>query len=252
MYKFDSRIRYSEVGPNGLLTMEGLINYFQDCSTFQSEDLGIGIRWLTDRHIAWLVNFWQIEVTRYPSLAEKVRIGTSPYEIKSILGLRNFLMETEDGEMLAQANSVWTLFDTEKGLPVRVPAEITDKYEMFEPFEMTYLPRKIPVPKEGGQEAPKIVIQEHHLDTNRHVNNGQYVRLALQELAPGAAIRQLLVEYRRQAVLGDIVTPVLYDISAADRTDPAERCTLVSLDAADGRPYAVVRAAYTAAGGQAE
>ena len=42
MYTFDSRIRYSEIGEDGNLTLPGLINYFQDCSTFQSEDLGIG------------------------------------------------------------------------------------------------------------------------------------------------------------------------------------------------------------------
>ena len=39
MYQFQSRIRYSEVDSEGRLTMASLINYFQDCSTFQSEDL---------------------------------------------------------------------------------------------------------------------------------------------------------------------------------------------------------------------
>ena len=36
-YSFTSRIRYSEIGEDGCLTLPGLINYFQDCSTFQSE-----------------------------------------------------------------------------------------------------------------------------------------------------------------------------------------------------------------------
>ena len=37
MYQFDSRVRYSETGENGELTLTGMINYLQDCSTFQSE-----------------------------------------------------------------------------------------------------------------------------------------------------------------------------------------------------------------------
>ena len=41
MYTFDSRIRYSEVGEDKRLTLISLVDYFQDCSTFQSEDLGI-------------------------------------------------------------------------------------------------------------------------------------------------------------------------------------------------------------------
>ena len=43
MYTFDSRIRYSETDSEGKLTMASIINYFQDCSTFQSEDLGLGV-----------------------------------------------------------------------------------------------------------------------------------------------------------------------------------------------------------------
>ncbi len=39
MYTFQSRIRYSEVGPDGRLTLESLLDYFQDASTFHSEDL---------------------------------------------------------------------------------------------------------------------------------------------------------------------------------------------------------------------
>ena len=38
IYSFDGRVRYSETGENGLLTLPGILNYFQDCSTFQSED----------------------------------------------------------------------------------------------------------------------------------------------------------------------------------------------------------------------
>ena len=43
MYTFESRIRYSETDSEGKLTMASLINYFQDCSTFQSEDHGLGL-----------------------------------------------------------------------------------------------------------------------------------------------------------------------------------------------------------------
>lgn len=42
MYEMKARIRYSEVGTDGKLMLSALVNYFQDCSTFQSEDLGVG------------------------------------------------------------------------------------------------------------------------------------------------------------------------------------------------------------------
>ena len=46
MYTFDSRVRYSETGEEGLLSLPAIVDYFQDVSTFQSEDLGIGIDFL--------------------------------------------------------------------------------------------------------------------------------------------------------------------------------------------------------------
>ena len=42
-YSFEGRVRYSETGENGFLTLPGILNYFQDCSTFQSEEVGLGI-----------------------------------------------------------------------------------------------------------------------------------------------------------------------------------------------------------------
>ena len=35
MYQFESRIRYSETGEDGCLTLTGMINYLQDCTIFQ-------------------------------------------------------------------------------------------------------------------------------------------------------------------------------------------------------------------------
>ncbi len=114
MYTFESRIRYSEVDEEQRLTLVSLIDYFQDCSTFQSEDLGVGFDYMERMHSAWVINYWQIQFLRRPALGENVRIGTMPYEFKGILGLRNFWMETAEGEKLAVANSVWSLLDMEK------------------------------------------------------------------------------------------------------------------------------------------
>ncbi len=42
MYSFTSHVRYSEVDENWRLTIPALIDYLQDCSTFQSDLLGMG------------------------------------------------------------------------------------------------------------------------------------------------------------------------------------------------------------------
>ena len=58
IYSFDTRIRFSEIDENGFLRFDNFINYFQDCSTFQSEDLGIGVEYLRKMERLWVVSFW--------------------------------------------------------------------------------------------------------------------------------------------------------------------------------------------------
>ena len=82
MYAFDSRIRYSETDSEGDLTLDALLNYFQDCSTFHSEDVGLGIGYMKEIGQVWVLSSWQIVVNRYPKLGEKVKIVTLPYELK--------------------------------------------------------------------------------------------------------------------------------------------------------------------------
>ena len=101
MYHYKSRIRYSELDETGHLKLESLLDYFQDCSTFHSEDIGLGVEYLKKNHQVWVLSSWQIVVERYPKLGEIVVTGTAPYEFKGFIGFRNFLMTDEAGNDLA-------------------------------------------------------------------------------------------------------------------------------------------------------
>lgn len=230
VYTYKTRIRYSEADCENRLTPEALLNYFQDCSTFQSEDLGIGVKYMLANHQVWALNAWQIDVERYPEIGEWVEVGTLPYEFKGFIGFRNFWMKDEQGRRLAVANSVWTLLDLDTGKPVRPSQEMLDGYRLDPKLEMEYLPRKIGVSGEG-EARPSFVITRHYLDTNHHVNNGQYVKMALEYPEEGFAVKRLRAEYRKQAYLDDVFYPVVYR--------NGDICT-VSLNDEAGAPYAVV------------
>ncbi|MCR5754396.1 MAG: acyl-[acyl-carrier-protein] thioesterase [Acetatifactor sp.] len=230
MYTFNSRIRYSETDCDGKLTMASLLNYFQDCSTFQSEDLGLGFEYCRKENLVWVLSSWQIVVDRYPDLGEEVVIGTLPYEFKAFLGSRNFAMMTKDGERIAVANTLWSLLNAETGKPAVPTKEILDGFRLEEKLPMEYAPRKIKIP-EGGFPADPIVVKKYHLDTNHHVNNGQYVDIAMEFLPENFVIGQLRAEYKMQAFLNDIFYPYVV-------LDP-DKC-IVSLADEEGKPYACV------------
>ena len=230
MYTFDSRVRYSETDSEGKLTMASLINYFQDCSTFQSEELGVGVEYLRERKLVWVLSSWQIVVERYPELCEKVTVGTQPYDLKGFLGYRNFAMMDERGEYIAKANSLWSLLNTETEKPCPVPEIMFEKYQIAPKLEMEYAPRKIAVPESGKSFEP-IVVKKHHLDTNHHVNNQQFVGIAMDYLPEDFSIGQLRAEYKKQAFLDDVLYPYVAE---------TEGKVVVALRNEENAPYVIV------------
>lgn len=209
MYSYESRVRYSEVDPSLTLTYPSVINYFQDCSTFQSEDLGIGVKYLQEKHRVWLLSSWQLVIHRLPVLGEKIHISTWPYDFKGMFGFRNFLLSDENGTPLVAANSVWVHADTDTGRPVKLLPEYELLYKKEPPYEMEYASRKITVP-EGltFTETAAFPVIFSHLDSNHHVNNGQYISMAYAQI-PDFRIRELRAEYKKQALLGDMIYPKL-------------------------------------------
>ena len=230
MYTMRGQVRFSECDTTKRITLPGIINYFQDCSTMQSETLGLGIDRLKEQQRAWVLSSWQVVVNRYPKLLEKMETGTWATDFKGLYGVRNFCMRAENGEMLAYANSIWVFMDIKSGRPVKPDEEEIAAYEVEPALEMEYAPRKIKLPKEAVA-VDTFPVRKYHIDTNNHVNNCQYVQMALEVLTEPMCVKQVRVEYKKSAVYGDIILP---KISVEEERTVVELCDM------DEKPYAVV------------
>ena len=230
MYEFDSRVRYSEVDAQGELTWLALMDYFQDSSVFHSEQHNIGVSYLSEHHIAWMLSSWQICLNRMPKLAEHITVQTWPYGMKNFYGYRNFSMNDSEGQRLAYANSVWIMIDTQTGQPVRVPEEMAEIYGLEAPLPMEARSRKIAVPKDYVEKEP-LIVPSFFIDTNQHMNNSRYVQVAGQYLPKDFTVREVRVEYRRAAKQSDVLVPRVTEMPGS---------TVVALCSPDGSPYAVI------------
>lgn len=234
MYSFESRVRYSECDETGELTLSAMMNYLQDCSTFQCEDAPGGMAELGRRRLGWILGTWEIEVLELPRFGEKIKAITWCYSMRGLQALRNFTLTRPDGAPLVRADSQWFLYDLAAGRVIRVPEDQRFYLEDTPRLDMPALPRKVGV--EGtGEEASHIEVSEQLLDSNNHVNNAQYVRLAADAAAElGHAVKphRLTVQYRTMARLGDIMVPHVH---------ACEDGFAVSLASEAGDPYAVVK-----------
>ena len=84
-----------------------------------------------------------------------------------------------------------------------------------------------------------IDVCENYLDTNNHVNNGQYVRLAVNALPAAYEVKELRAEFRLAAKMGD----TLYL-----RTAAKEERFYVTLTDKAGEPYFLCEFIYKSIG----
>lgn len=139
-------------------------------------------------------------------------------------------MESDKGERLAYANSIWVYINTETGMSIRPEQEEIDVYKLEAPLEMEYEPRKIKLAREWAEKEP-VKVQKSWIDSNDHVNNSWYVKVAFEQLPQDLEIRQLRVEYKKQAFEGDVLYP---------RYAKEDDRVLVSMCDEKQKPYAVI------------
>ena len=255
MYSFKTRVRYSELAEDKKASLFSIINYFQDCCTFESEDGDIGLAWLGEHGTAWMLTGWQIHVVRRPKYCEEIKVTTWACGFKYFVGKRSFTIETLDGEVLVFAMSEWAYVNVKKGLPEKnVPEKEIEVYGMDAPIEdrfgdfglQEYVDKnagfsafkgKIQIPDSEiiEQDITPIEITADNLDTNHHVNNAQYVALAKSVIPEEIDVRHFRAEIKKQSVLGDVIYPCIYREKISEEVNLSERIVVVLKDQ-DGTP----------------
>ena len=208
-------VRYSELsgrfGQDGSFAkrcadLPAIITYWQDTSMAQTAMLE------RDAHTrsasaayVWFLLSWRAEVYRYPAYGETVVSRTWATGFEGVYGYRDFVLLSESGERLAAASTVWAGLDAVTGRLKRCTQEIMDTYGTCadRAFD-TETPWKMQL---GGKRSriAEISTRKSDIDSNVHVNNVNYIRMALDAYSGEHDIRKLAVNYKKAAVFGDVI-----------------------------------------------
>ena len=229
MYSFDTRVRYSEIAEDRKAGPVSIINYFQDCCTFEAEDGGVGLKWLSDHGTAWMLTGWQVHMLRRPNYGEEIRVTTWACGFKYAFGKRSFLIQDMKGNVLVWALSDWAYVNVKEGtFEKSVPQKEIDVYGMADPISERFAEFGIVTGEEASEEVdtkvykgkirlpeemealPPITVYADNIDTNHHVNNVQYVSLAKSVISEEIDVKVLRAEIKKQSKLGDIIYPFIY------------------------------------------
>lgn len=230
MYSLKYKVTASTCDSNGRLKLFSALQMMQDCSEMWIEsEPGIG-KYFSEQNMAQLLATRQVDIVRVPEYKEELTVTTSVFDMKPMFGFRNTFIYDAAGNPCYKTWSMGAFVDRSAGRLKRIDEATIASMHLDARQEMEYRDRRIILPKTGGKVCDAVRVMRADIDYNRHVNNANYIRMAMELLPDDFTFDSLRVEYRVAAKLGDVLVPTTFDIG---------RGIIVAL-AIDGQESAIV------------
>lgn len=198
-----------QVNPRGELRVRSLVDILQEIA-WKHADSGDFGRNLLESQQMWVLSRLEIKIEKMPLWGDTVRVFTGGRGVDKLFAFREFLMQDNDGKVLARAMSSWLLLHT-RTKRIQRPEQVLPK-GLFDPkFMPNWQPKKIRITGEVVSEEV-VRVRYSDLDLYNHVNNTSYIRWIEDLLADKAeGIKFLNINYLMECVSGEEVNLTLYE-----------------------------------------
>lgn len=210
MYSLNYQVTTSTCDSEGRLKLYSALQMMQDCSEMWIDSEPGVQQYFKEQNMAQLLASRQVEIIRVPVFKEKLTVTTSVYGMKPMFGFRNTYIYDAEGNPCYRTWSMGAFVDKATGKLKRVDNDTIATMTLESQLEMNYKDRRIILPKEDCITCAPIPVMRADIDYNRHLNNANYIRMAMELLPEDFEIKGLRVEYRVAAKRGDILMPTIY------------------------------------------
>ena len=204
---------------NALLT--SIVNFLGDISIAQSSEVGMGLEYLTENKLAWVIYKWNITMKRYPVMGEKITIRTWAFSFRKFYAYRQYEILDEEGEVIGSADCILLLINTEKRKPQTISSEIRAAYRVSEDKKDSVDFGKLN-PPEIIHEERSFDVRYIDIDTNRHVNNVKYIDWCIEtvplDIVLKYTLKNIKVIYEKETKYGEVIkasTEIIYEENQA-------------------------------------
>ena len=212
MYSLKYKVTTSTCDSEGRLKLYSALQMMQDCSEMWIDSEPGVKEYFLEQNMAQLLASRQVEIIRVPEYKEELTVTTSVYGMKPMFGFRNTYIYDAEGKPCYKTWSMGAFVDKANGKLKRVDDATIASMTLEPQLEMNYGDRRIILPREGGEAQEPYKVLRADIDYNKHMNNANYVRIAMELLPEGFEVKCLRVEYRVAAKLGDVLVPVVYNV----------------------------------------
>ncbi len=210
MYSLNYKVTTSTCDSDGRLKLYSALQMMQDCSEMWIDSEPGVKNYFKEQNMAQLLASRQVEIVRVPKFKEELTVTTSVYGMKPMFGFRNTFIYDAQGKACYKTWSMGAFVDKSSGRLKRVDNTTINSMNLETQLEMNYKDRRIILPKEGEVTLDPIKVLRADIDYNKHMNNANYIRMAMELLPEDFEIKDVRVEYRVAAKLNDLLVPSIY------------------------------------------
>ena len=190
---------------NNIVSLTGLMRYMQDSANCQMEGEGPSYDELFERGLAFVLSRFRLSIYRPLHTHDNIEAATWACESTGVSFNRCYSVK-KDGEIVAEASSIWALLDTKNHKLVRV-SDFESSYSEDIPVELDMpkrfrLPASVPLTLVGER-----CVEYQDVDMNCHINNTVYGDLLCGYIPhlKGQRVIQFEINYVSEAPLGETI-----------------------------------------------
>jgi acyl-CoA thioesterase FadM len=170
-------VRSYEIGRLGIISTGTLLRYLEHVATEASAAAGFPRAWYDEHNSAWVVRQMALEIERPITLTDKLAFDTWPSQYARIQAYREYLVSNQNnGHRLVRARGHWVYVGRQRGLPIRLPAELAEQATP-DPQSVTFSepPAITPLAGDPLSYRQNLITRSYEADIMGHINNTIYM-----------------------------------------------------------------------------
>lgn len=207
-FEYKAKVEYPDLDMNKKMGIRGFLKMMQEAAGMHSDVAGYGINDTEKTGVTWVILNWKLKIKDFPKCNEILTIRTWPKTFSKICSYRDFEVINEKNEIIAIATSKWILVDSNTHSIKKITDEVINAYnvDVLEEVFNEKLTEKLTEPADGKL-LFEYKIQRRDLDTNKHVNNLNYIDFAIntlpEEIYNEKIFSNIEIMYKKELILDE-------------------------------------------------
>lgn len=186
------------------------MEYFQNCINLHSKEIGKSHEEMIRQRKAWVLISCKIQLVKPIKAFDTVEIGTWAYGFDKMYGNRNYVILDTNGNKMAYGDTKWILIDLDTRIPLRIEPEDAAGFSEGDAIPMEKCSRKLRLSEKKERREPVKVLKTY-IDTNGHMNNTAYLRLAEEYIPEGFKYNTVDIVYVKETMQGMKLIPYVHE-----------------------------------------